>query len=51
MATMPLDSRDGHLFGEAGGALWLLDTGAPASVGAPEAVTLARETFVHVAAD
>src|SRR5690554_3528836 len=34
MAMMPLHSLDGHLFVEVDRALWLLDTGAPASFGA-----------------
>jgi len=50
MATMPLHFRDGHFFVETDGGLWLFDTGAPASFGANERVTLAGETF-DVAAD
>ena len=45
MTTLPLHFRDGHLFLGAGGALWLLDTGAPASFGAEPTVTIAGERF------
>ncbi len=45
MATMPLHSRDGHLFVEVDGELWVLDTGAPSSFAARGTVTFAGETF------
>ena len=43
MTTSPLHLRDGHLFLEADGAWWLLDTGAPESFG--PGLELAGETF------
>lgn len=45
MSTLPLQLRDGHLFVELGGDLWLLDTGAPASFGASSSLTIAGEQF------
>ncbi len=45
MATMPLHFRDGHLFVELDGELWVLDTGAPSSFGSRDAVMFAGETF------
>ncbi len=45
MATLPLHFRDGHLFLESDGGLWLIDTGAPTSFGSEPAVTIAREQF------
>jgi len=43
--TLPLQLRDGHVFVEIAGELWLLDTGAPAGFGASPAVTIAGERF------
>ncbi len=43
MTTLPLHLRNGHLFLETAGALWLLDTGAPTSFGLP--LTLAGQQF------
>ncbi|MBE3050163.1 hypothetical protein IMZ48_48235 [Candidatus Bathyarchaeota archaeon] len=45
MTTLPLHLRDGHLFLETAGALWLFDTGAPTSFGSSSALTLAGEQF------
>jgi len=41
----PLNFRDGHLFLETDGQLWLFDTGAPTSFGSQSALSLAGETF------
>jgi len=41
--TLPLQLRDGHLFVELGGELWLLDTGAPSSFGTSRSLTIAGE--------
>ena len=43
MNTLPLQFRDGHLFVELGGELWLLDTGAPTSFGTSRSLTIAGE--------
>ncbi|MCS6804709.1 MAG: hypothetical protein RMM98_15675 [Acidobacteriota bacterium] len=43
--TLPLQFRDGHLFVELVGELWLLDTGAPTSFGASRSITIAGEQF------
>jgi hypothetical protein len=43
--TLPLQLRDGHVFVEIAGELWLLDTGAPAGFGASPTVTIAGERF------
>jgi len=43
MSTLPLHFRVGHLFVEAGGAWWLLDTGAPASFGSVPTLSLAGQ--------
>jgi hypothetical protein len=48
--VMPLSVRNGHLFLEHEGALWLIDTGAPSSFGRSSRLTLAGETF-RLAAD
>ena len=45
MHELPLHFRDGHLFAELAGDLWLLDTGAPASFGTTGALALAGESF------
>ncbi|MFM1749820.1 MAG: hypothetical protein RLZZ188_3486 [Verrucomicrobiota bacterium] len=45
MNTLPLKLRDGHLFVELGGELWLLDTGAPTSFGTSRSITIAGEHF------
>jgi len=45
MNTLPLQLRDGHLFVELGGELWLLDTGAPTSFGTSRNLTIAGEQF------
>jgi hypothetical protein len=45
MTELPLHLRDGHLFLELDGALWLLDTGAPASFGAAGTVTIEGRPF------
>lgn len=45
MNTLPLQLRDGHLFVELGGELWLLDTGAPSSFGTSRSLTIAGEQF------
>ncbi len=45
MNTLPLQLRDGHLFVELGGELWLLDTGAPTSFGTSRSLTIAGEQF------
>jgi hypothetical protein len=45
MHTLPLQLRDGHLFIDLGGQLWLLDTGAPTSLGASRSLAIAGERF------
>jgi hypothetical protein len=45
MTTLPLEFRDGHLFVDLRGALWLIDTGAPASFGRTCGLTIAGESF------
>jgi hypothetical protein len=45
MFRLPLHLREGHLFLEAGGALWLFDTGAPTSFGSSSTLALAGEQF------
>ena len=45
MNTFPLQLRDGHLFIELSGELWLLDTGAPNSFGTNSNLSLAGEQF------
>jgi hypothetical protein len=45
MNTLPLQLRQGHLFVELGGELWLLDTGAPSSFGTSCSITMAGEQF------
>jgi hypothetical protein len=46
--TLALHSLGGHLFLEANGALWLVDTGAPASFASSPALDLAGERFSFV---
>jgi len=41
----PLHFRDGHLFLELEGRLWLFDTGAPASFGSPSPLTIEGVQF------
>jgi hypothetical protein len=43
--TLPLQLRDGHLFVELRGELWLVDTGAPASFGTSRSLAIAGEQF------
>lgn len=43
--TLPLQLRDGHLFVELSGELWLLDTGAPTSFGMTPSLAIAGERF------
>ncbi len=45
MNTLQLQLRDGHVFVELGGELWLLDTGAPTSFGTSRRLTIAGEHF------
>lgn len=45
MNALPLQLRDGHLFIELNGELWLLDTGAPNSFGTNNGLSLAGEQF------
>lgn len=45
MLTHLLHFRDGHLFLELDGELWLLDTGAPASFGESHSLSIAGEQF------
>lgn len=45
MSMLPLQFRDGHLFVEVGGDLWLLDTGAPTSFGTSKSMVFADESF------
>ena len=41
----PLNFRDGHLFLETDGQLWLFDTGAPTSFGSQTTLSLGDKTF------
>lgn len=45
MNTLPLQFRNGHVFVELGGELWLLDTGAPTSFGMSRSLAIAGEQF------
>ena len=45
MNTLPLELRDGHVYVELGGELWLLDTGAPTSFGTLRSLSIAGEQF------
>jgi hypothetical protein len=45
MTTLPLVFKDGHLFVELDGALWLFDSGAPTSFGTGASIELAGEQF------
>ena len=45
MQTIPLIFKDGHLFVDLNGSLWLFDTGAPTSFGDEEDLTIAGEQF------
>jgi len=45
MDAFPLQLRDGHIFVELGGELWLLDTGAPTSFGTSRSLVIAGEEF------
>ena len=45
MIVLPLHFRNGHLFLEVGGSLWLFDTGAPTSFGKSNTLTLINKTF------
>jgi hypothetical protein len=45
MNTIALQHRDGHVFVELGGELWLLDTGAPTSFGTSRSLSIAGERF------
>jgi len=45
MVTLPIIFRDGHLFVEIDGELWLFDTGAPASFGESNEIILAAQCF------
>ncbi len=45
MKTLPLQFREGHIFVEIDGALWLVDTGAPTSFGALNSVLFAGQRF------
>ena len=45
MNTLPLQLRDGHVFVELGGELWLLDTGARTSFGTSRRLSIAGEQF------
>lgn len=45
MHILPLQLRDGQLFIDLGGQLWLLDTGAPTSFGASRSLAIAGERF------
>ena len=45
MNTLPLQLRDGHLFVELNGELWLLDTGAPTSFGTANSLSFAGGQF------
>lgn len=43
MTTLPIIFRDGHLFVEIDGGLWLFDTGAPTSFGESNEITVAAQ--------
>jgi hypothetical protein len=45
MSTLPLQPRDGHVFVELDGELWLVDTGAPTSFGASSDLTILGEQY------
>lgn len=45
MSTFPLQIKNGHLFLELDGNLWLFDTGAPTSFGGAENLAIEGETF------
>lgn len=45
MTTLPLVFKDGHLFVELEGNLWLFDTGAPTSFGAVTSIMVAGKQF------
>jgi hypothetical protein len=45
MSTLPIIFRDGHLFVEIDGWLWLFDTGAPTSFGESNEITLDVQRF------
>jgi len=45
MTTLPIIFRDEHLFVEIDGYLWLFDTGAPASFGESNEITLDTQCF------
>ncbi len=45
MTTLPLHFRDGHLFVELDGELWLVDTGAPTSFGTASSLSFAGVPF------
>jgi hypothetical protein len=45
MTTYPLHLRDGHLFLQLDGALWLLDTGSPSSFGTQPGPSIAGRQF------
>ncbi|HNQ90149.1 MAG TPA: hypothetical protein PKM73_16145, partial [Verrucomicrobiota bacterium] len=51
MNTLPLRFKDGHLFVEIGGELWLLDTGAPTSFGTWRSLTISGERANGVASE
>jgi len=45
MAELPLHLRDGHMFLEVAGAMWLVDTGAPTSFSSLPALEIVGELF------
>ena len=45
MVSLPLSFIDGHLFVRFEGADWLIDTGAPASFGAPSGLKIGGQSF------
>jgi hypothetical protein len=45
MNTFPLQHKNGHIFVELDGNLWLLDTGAPSSFGGARGLAIAGEQF------
>lgn len=45
MDNLPLQLRNGHLFLELDGELWVIDTGAPTSFGTPRGLIIAGEQF------
>ena len=45
MTTLPLILKNGHLFVELEGNLWLFDTGAPKSFGAFTSIKVAGDQF------